>query len=166
MKIEKAEAKLSINKTVILRTPVDPNVPYNQPVKWSNNKKWKFIELDFSLKYHTVLPPPPSKEGLTHFVTHFEHDIIKAILQIEHRRNGKFYLSCIKKCGWTNYHIYEWPFMSFAQLYARITTYIYTHIAIIYAFIVVHTLILLFIRVYCCIIRVYCCCIRVYCKSK
>lgn len=107
--ITHAEAKLSDESNTILTTPDDPNVPYNQPVKWSNNNQWKFLELDFSLKYHTFeRPPKPDPTGFKHFVTYFEYEIVKALLVIEHRRKGRYYVSYImyhKKCGWTKYFL-------------------------------------------------------------
>ncbi|CAC5390406.1 unnamed protein product [Mytilus coruscus] len=107
----KAEATLSDYSKQILTTPDDSNVPYNKPVKWSNNNKWKFLELDFSLKYHTFeRPPKPDPTGETHFVTHFKYDIVKAVLQIEHRRKGvslKNYrqLNCRNGLHYPTYHI-------------------------------------------------------------
>ncbi|CAG2236358.1 unnamed protein product [Mytilus edulis] len=84
-----AEAKLSDLSNTILTTPDDPNVPYNQPVKWSNNNQWKFLELDFTLKYHTFeRPPKPDPTGEKHFVTYFKYEIVKALLVIEHKRKG------------------------------------------------------------------------------
>ncbi|VDI32878.1 Hypothetical predicted protein, partial [Mytilus galloprovincialis] len=110
IKIMHAEAKLSDDSNKILTTPDDPNVPYHQPVKWSNNNKWNFLELDFSLNYHIFeRPPKPDPTGEKHFVIYFKYDIVKALLEIEHRsqgvsRNNRM-LNCCNGYSYPIFHI-------------------------------------------------------------
>ncbi|CAG2185452.1 unnamed protein product [Mytilus edulis] len=118
VKIMHAEAKLSDESNTILTTPDDPNVPYNQPVKWSNNNKWKFLELDFSLKYHTFeMPPKPDPTGDKHFVTYFKYDIEKALLVIEHRSMGVSRNNRMLNCR----NGYPYPNISYYKLWLNIT---------------------------------------------
>jgi hypothetical protein len=54
----------------ILTTPVDPNAPGPQPIRWTNNVAWRTAEIEFKSKFPALGNPPPlDPKGETHFVT-------------------------------------------------------------------------------------------------
>ena len=90
-----AEAKLTDPANRILTTPIDPNDPGPQPIRWTNNVAWLTAEIEFRSKFPDLgKAPDHDPNGVTHFVTDFQYGIISASMRLEHDR-GRYASFCI-----------------------------------------------------------------------
>ena len=90
-----AEAKLTDPGNTTLTTPIDPNEPGPQPIRWTNNVAWLTAEIEFRSKFPDLgKPPDHDPNGTTHFVTDFKYGIISASMRLEHDR-GMYVSFCI-----------------------------------------------------------------------
>ena len=88
--VKYAEAKLTDVNDKILTTPVDPNAPGPQPIRWTNNVAWRTAEIEFKSKFPALGNPPPlDPKGETHFVTDFKFGIISATMTLTHERGKR-----------------------------------------------------------------------------
>ncbi|XP_052095904.1 uncharacterized protein LOC127731085 [Mytilus californianus] len=90
-----AEIKLHTATNEILTTPKDPNDPGNEPTKWTNNKNFGEAEVEIRAKYvasgysTTGTPPPqPDPNGVTHYITDFNHGIIYGLITVDYIRGN------------------------------------------------------------------------------
>lgn len=90
-----AEIKLHTLTNTILTTPVDPNDPGSEPIKWTNNRNFSEAEIEFHAKYVAsgfstsgIPPPPPDPTGDNHYVTDFKHGILFGLITVDFIRGN------------------------------------------------------------------------------
>ncbi|CAG2217115.1 unnamed protein product [Mytilus edulis] len=81
-----AEAKLRDTDTnKIITTPIDPNQPGPQPIRWTNHVNWKEIDIEISFKFPDLGKPPDyDPKGEQHFVIDFKYGVVHASMQLKH----------------------------------------------------------------------------------
>ncbi|XP_076116644.1 uncharacterized protein LOC143084122 [Mytilus galloprovincialis] len=92
--VKYAEAKL-IHKVgatdKIITTPIDPNDPGPQPIRWTNNVAWQTAELEFNSKFPDIgAHPPMDPAGETHYVKDFKYGIIYAAMELRYDKGTHF----------------------------------------------------------------------------
>lgn len=89
-----AEAKLRDTDTnKIITTPIDPNQPGPQPIRWTNHVNWKEIDIEISFKFPDLGKPPDyDPKGEQHFVIDFKYGVVHASMQLKHYK-GIFFNS-------------------------------------------------------------------------
>ena len=81
-----AEAKLS-HATKTITTPIDPNDPGAQPIRWTKNVVWNKAEIEFHNKFPDLgRPPLIDPTGDKHYVTDFKFGIIAARMELSFER--------------------------------------------------------------------------------